>query len=107
MYEVFFTSYLLILTDRLTRESDTVSRWGGEEFLIVVENITKESIFLLAEKLRTTIETHKFFKIEHKTASLGITIYNENDTITTLISRVDKALYEAKNSGRNRTIFAQ
>lgn len=88
-----------------SRETDTVSRWGGEEFLIVVENIAKESILLLAEKLRTRIEMYRFSKVNHKTASFGVAVYTEDDTISTLVARVDQALYEAKNGGRNRVVF--
>ena len=88
-----------------SRETDTVARWGGEEFLIIAKNITKESVLALAEKLRVNIESHKFAKINHKTASFGVSIYNENDTINKIISRVDEALYKSKHEGRNRVSF--
>ena len=88
-----------------SRETDTVGRWGGEEFLIIIENIDKESIINLAEKLRRTIELYEFSVIESNTASFGVSIYNPQDEINTLISRADTALYKAKNEGRNRVEF--
>lgn len=87
------------------REVDTIGRWGGEEFLIIVENTNKESIMKLAEKLRKTIEEHDFSILEQKTASFGVTVYHQKDKINELVTRADNALYEAKNNGRNKVVF--
>ena len=88
-----------------SRETDAVGRWGGEEFLIIIENTDKENIMNLAEKFRRTIEHHEFSVVKNKTASFGSAVYGSGDEINTLISRVDQALYRAKNSGRNRVEF--
>ncbi|EDZ61383.1 diguanylate cyclase/phosphodiesterase with PAS/PAC domain [Sulfurimonas gotlandica GD1] len=93
-----------VLTD-ISRETDIVGRWGGEEFLIIIENADKDGITNLAHKIRETIEMHDFPVVKRKTASLGVTIYNKDEKINELIGRVDKALYKAKNSGRNQVQY--
>ena len=84
------------------RKSDIFGRWGGEEFLIILPETTKKEATILAEKLRKYIQIHKFKKINKLTCSFGITTLKDNDTSKTLISRVDKKLYKAKQNGRNR-----
>lgn len=93
-----------LLTD-LSRETDIVGRWGGEEFLIIIANANKEGTINLAQKIRKSIEIHDFPVVKHKTASFGVTIYHKNEKINELIGRVDKALYKAKNSGRNQVQY--
>lgn len=83
------------------RQSDTFVRWGGEEFVILFSNTDLEEARISSEKFKNIIE-----KLEHEkkikiTASFGVTLYKEADTLTTLLERADKALYTAKNSGRN------
>jgi|GEM_PF-4239676 len=87
------------------READIVGRWGGEEFLIIVTNTNKDAVVNLAEKVRAIIDAYEFSTLKHKTASFGVTIYHPEDKIHKLVSRVDKALYEAKNSGRNQVRY--
>jgi len=84
-----------------SRESDSVGRWGGEEFLIISPHIDQEGLHVQAEYLRNTIEKHKF-SIGYKTVSLGLAAVKENEAVHTLIKRADEALYKAKKSGRNR-----
>jgi len=90
-----------ILRDN-ARKSDTVGRWGGEEFLIICPESDLKGLIQYAEKLRKLIEGFPFDKVGHKTSCFGLAMYQEGDTIETIISKADKALYKAKNSGRNR-----
>lgn len=86
------------------RENDCVSRWGGEEFLIIAGGVDLAGAFLFAEKLRSVVENFNFPTVGKTTISCGVAQYSGKETYTDLISRADKALYEAKNSGKNRVI---
>jgi diguanylate cyclase (GGDEF)-like protein len=94
-----------ILTDNI-RETDLVGRWGGEEFLVLVQNTTSDDFCQIAEFLRLTIEKHKFPHNEKVTVSLGLTQLRAGDNASTLVVRADKALYQAKHDGRNRWVFS-
>jgi len=96
---------LVNLIKKHTRESDIFARWGGEEFVITFEvNIHKGK--QIAESLRKHIEQEKFDVVKQITCSFGITEFKYNDTIESITKRADKALYEAKNSGRNKVCEA-
>lgn len=84
-----------------TNDTDVVGRWGGEEFIIVACGKNKLYAEQLAEKLRVSIENHLFPEVGHKTASFGISHYQNSESIEMLIERSDKALYKAKEEGRN------
>lgn len=86
-----------------SRTVDLVGRWGGEEFLIICPELDRDGLMTMAEKIRTEIEKHHFPIIDHKTASFGITVYKTGDEICDLIDRADRALYQAKENGRNQT----
>ena len=88
-----------------SRETDTIGRWGGEEFLLIIENVDKIAIVQLAEKLRAKIENNIFSVVNNATASLGVTIYCPDDSMNDMIKRVDNALYNSKNNGRNRVSY--
>lgn len=87
------------------RANDTVGRWGGEEFLIICPEATADSLERICEKLRKIIETCPIEPIGSITASFGASMYNKGDDIKSLIGRADRALYDAKKAGRNRTII--
>jgi diguanylate cyclase (GGDEF)-like protein/PAS domain S-box-containing protein len=87
------------------RNSDIFGRYGGEEFLIICRKTNKENAFTLAEKLRILIKDFKFNEIGHKTISLGISDFQKGDTVETLLKKADSALYEAKNSGRDKSVI--
>ena len=92
------------LADTLTkniREDDLVARWGGEEFVIIVNYATLDILEKLAKKLQAKIAEVDFFPISRVTASFGLSVYIDGDTEETLFKRVDNALYTAKNNGRN------
>jgi len=87
------------------REHDTVVRWGGEEFLILLPETDIEGAVIVAEKVRSTICNRPLSKENiNITASFGITLMNEKDTEESFISRSDEALYEAKKNGRNKVV---
>jgi diguanylate cyclase (GGDEF)-like protein len=86
------------------RTTDTAGRWGGEEFLILCPETSLEGGKALAEKIRKAIEAHQYTIDGGITTSLGVTEYNDRDSMETLVKRADKALYEAKETGRNRTV---
>ncbi len=87
-----------------TRASDYVGRWGGEEFLIIFPQIKVGDLEVLAEKLRQEIKELSFGDLGHITVSLGITMFQKNDTTESIIKRADEALYKVKNSGRDGVI---
>ena len=88
------------------RTSDTVGRWGGEEFMIVYSDIDLDNGFSLAEKLRLSIKESEALKKYKVTASIGMGISKPGLPLDQLIKNVDNALYRAKNSGRDQTIKA-
>jgi diguanylate cyclase (GGDEF)-like protein len=88
--------------NKITRKTDTFGRWGGEEFIMVLPNTTKENAAIVAEHLRLDVE-----KIKHPiaggiTASFGVAQYEEGDNEESLYIKSDEALYKAKENGRNR-----
>jgi len=91
----------------IIRPYDIFARYGGEEFIIYLSGINKSSIIDLAERLRLSI-CDKIFEFEgvslNTSASFGIAQINEYD-INNAIMYADKALYKAKNEGRNKVIF--
>lgn len=94
---------------RYTRTSDFVARIGGEEFVILLPSITIDNAMTIADKLRAIIGAAQFeFNGEQTTMSIscGITEVIKGDTVEGIYERADKALYEAKNGGRNRCIAA-
>ena len=88
-----------------SREYDYVFRYGGDEFLIILSEIDSESINKFGERIRKGFESlvvpYKDYKIQ-STVSIGILLQTNNYADELLISRVDKALYNAKQMGRNR-----
>lgn len=85
------------------RRKDIFARWGGEEFVIILDNVSEMNIAKnIAESIREHILQKKFEKVDTVTCSFGITVSKENDTIASIIKRADSALYEAKEKGRNR-----
>lgn len=87
------------------RASDIFGRYGGEEFLIICTQTNKDNAYILAEKIRSIVEKYNFYEVGTKTISLGISSFEKNDTIETLFKKADEALYNAKESGRNKTVI--
>ena len=90
---------------KATRNGDFIARWGGEEFIITLQATTALRASVIAEKIRETVALHDFTDVTQQTVSLGVSEYVYNESQESLIKRVDKALYEAKDSGRNRIVI--
>ena len=85
------------------RESDIPSRWGGEEFIILLPKTTLDNGIKLAEKIRQKIELADFGIKKQVTCSFGVSEINDYESdITSIIERADKVLYKSKSNGRNR-----
>ncbi len=84
------------------RKTDKIGRWGGEEFIIILENTKEEEAFLIAEKFRKMVCEHKLEDKYSITVSIGVAQYEELESKEDLIKKVDEALYRAKEKGRNQ-----
>ena len=102
--DIFLVELSEILSSH-SRLSDFIGRWGGEEFLIVSANNDREGLETQAQYIRKSIEKFDFTHVGSKTVSIGISIVIKGDDADSLIKRADDALYDAKNSGRNRVCF--
>lgn len=89
------------------RESDTVGRWGGEEFLIFLPNTRLQEAESMGDRLRRSVEGHAFAHVGHQSVSLGVATLYPDETLKSLIHRADKALYTAKKGGRNRVVIME
>ncbi len=91
------------------RQDDTVARFGGEEFAMILANADMETAIAVAERIRTRIMAREMKRrstgenLGTITVSVGVATYDNNESARTLITRADACLYEAKRTGRNRT----
>ncbi|BEV72570.1 MULTISPECIES: sensor domain-containing diguanylate cyclase [unclassified Paludibacterium] len=92
------------LLKQSTRSVDVIGRWGGEEFLLICPDTDLFSALELAEKLRQRVESCHFPIIDALSASFGVASVQEDDNAQSLLARVDRALYRAKDGGRNRVV---
>ncbi len=93
------------LLRKTLRDGDKVFRYGGEEFLIVLNRINKETCQKIAKRILTLVSSNQLFyqgKSLKVTMSLGATMYYPGDTPETIIGRADKALYKSKKNGKNQ-----
>lgn len=84
------------------RSSDLLFRFGGEEFVVVLEPVSFAMVELALERFRASVATHAFPLVGKITISIGFARISENDFPTTILDHADKALYFAKDQGRNR-----
>lgn len=97
---------LVTKTSAGLRPDDFLARYGGEEFAILFPETTLQEAASIAETIRKAIETHTFhFEVQdiRITVSIGIATYDQDANAQAFIKRADTKLYEAKNSGRNKT----
>jgi len=87
------------------RDVDTISRYGGEEFVMLIPDADKDAAFNLAERLREELARIDLSPLPPITVSLGISTYPQDGTeIEVLIKKADAAMYAAKKAGRNRSV---
>ncbi|CAK0758240.1 diguanylate cyclase [Gammaproteobacteria bacterium] len=86
----------------LLRKSDLLTRWGGEEFVVLMPNTTLSNAGILAERMREVIASHHIDDMIHVTASMGVAEYIPSESREHWIGRADIAMYKAKRAGRNR-----
>ena len=89
---------------RSIRTSDLFGRWGGEEFVGVLEIKKDEEALMLAEKIRMLVEGSEIFYNQENlsvTASVGVTIAREDDTVESAVGRADALMYESKKKNKN------
>lgn len=94
------------IVGQLVRRSDALGRWGGEEFMLLLPDADIEDAHWLAERLRRRVAGEHFPGPERISISAGIVQHAADESRQSLIKRADNALYEAKNSGRNRVCCA-
>ncbi len=93
-----------------TRDVDVAARWGGEEFMLLSANTPANAIAPMCERLRAMVQDQNWDSIRPGlaiTISVGYGMAATAEDPTSLISRVDEALYSAKTAGRNRVVAAQ
>ncbi len=103
---------LQIFADVIThglRAGDSLARWGGEEFLLMLPNTSAEDALTCVERMRGQLAARSFDHIAPKltvTFSAGIGVCDLEDRLDAIIDRADRAMYRAKTAGRNRTVVA-
>lgn len=97
-----------LLIQQFPRKSDFVARYGGEEFVVVLEQDGKNVALNLVSKFQKNLTEKIFFSEDESfsvTSSVGIAEFKSMESIEDWIKRADTALYEAKNSGRNKVVL--
>jgi diguanylate cyclase (GGDEF)-like protein len=92
------------------RDRDTIGRYGGEEFILLLEDTHLQSAGILAERIRKSVSSDPMrigdVSVE-MTLSLGIAEVCDDDDAESVVARADRALYAAKTAGRNRVKVAE
>lgn len=95
---------------KCARQSDLCFRFGGEEFLMILDNTDSQQALMVAERIRKTVADFSYLyngKIIPLTISLGAATFVPSETLENFQSRADSALYEAKSKGRNRVVSSE
>jgi diguanylate cyclase (GGDEF)-like protein len=84
------------------RDKDIVGRWGGEEFVIIANDLNAKQAVVFSDRLRKLIEETTFCHLTKVTASFGVAEYRQKEKTKDVLKRADIALYMAKENGRNK-----
>jgi len=87
------------------RESELIIRWGGEEFLIIATNANETKAKEIAQRIVNAVKQTDFTIHSKVTLSMGIASLHEKETFESLLEKADKALYKAKNTGRDKVVL--
>ncbi|MBA1419975.1 MAG: GGDEF domain-containing protein [Epsilonproteobacteria bacterium] len=92
------------ILEQNVRDTTIVSRWGGEEFLIIIEDADADTLKQLAERLRGVVEETIMIEEKqiHITVTIGGAVAHQNESMEDVLIRADKALYYGKENGRNQ-----
>lgn len=97
---------VLLLLANLMRQSfrrnDLLFRYGGEEFVVVLKMLQSGNAWNVLDRFRQTVEAYRFPQVGQVTVSIGFTQVGDSEMPTTIIERADRALYYAKDHGRNQ-----
>lgn len=91
------------------REEDLLARWGGEEFALLLPNCDENAAKVICERIRIAVDQADFTSVAadiELSISVGITCYQETDSMEQFVTRADEALYAAKQNGRNQVRLA-
>ena len=86
----------------ICRKTDHCARWGGEEFIVLASETTGLNALVLAEKIRCMVEKMNLLEQDILTVSIGVSTYHRGESFEEWFNRSDEALYQAKDTGRNR-----
>lgn len=96
------------ILENTVRAADIVIRYGGEEFLVVLQETLEDQIDVVAERIRVAVERHEFASegaVLKKTISIGVAAFpSDSESFWQCVKLADQALYEAKATGRNRVV---
>jgi two-component system cell cycle response regulator len=106
--DLVLASVAQVLTSAI-RSCDVVARWGGEEFVLALPCTSLKDATEAADRIRQQLQDAVIYDVNHEripvTASLGVAQLEPTETIEQLLDRADRAMYGAKNAGRNRVVY--
>ncbi|MEA3512314.1 MAG: diguanylate cyclase [Campylobacterota bacterium] len=94
------------IIEEYSRKDDILIRWGGEEFIMILKVNSKKDLEKALEHIRKVLEIQKYGIVGQKTCSIGGTIFKDDEDIKETIKRADTAVYEAKETGRNKVVIS-
>jgi diguanylate cyclase (GGDEF)-like protein len=103
---LFGDEVLILMASYMTevfRDDDLIFRYGGEEFVVLIKVLNRDDAYNVFERLRKKILQHQFPQVESLAVSIGMVELNEQEGSSDVIHSADKALYYAKDHGRNQT----
>lgn len=93
------------ICNKCLRGMDTIGRYGGEEFIVILPESDEISTLQIANRIRLSIEASIFSTNHPLTVSIGCTVYDNDNSSESIIKRADTALYDAKEHGRNKVVI--